>query len=125
MTLYFFLLITVIRVFVPITCDAFVALKIYSTLVNWFFSPVVVLVVQSCPALCNPMDCSPPGSSVHEFSRQEYWSGLPFPSPRDLPDTGTKARSSAQQADSFKLQLASLKQTNEPTNKKMTTNSAF
>ena len=80
---------------------------------------------QLCPTLCDSMDCSPPGSSVHEFSRQEYWSGLPFPSPRDLPDTGTKARSSAQQADSFKLQLASLKQTNEPTNKKMTTNSAF
>ena len=85
MTLYFFLLITVIRVFVPITCDAFVGLKIYSTHVNWFFSPVVVLVVQSCPALCNPMDCSPPGSSVHEFSRQEYWNGLPFPSPGVFP----------------------------------------
>ena len=27
------------------------------------------------------MNCSPPGSSVHGFSRQEYWSGLPFPSP--------------------------------------------
>ena len=33
------------------------------------------------PALCDPMDCSQPGSSVHGFSRQEYWSGLPFPSP--------------------------------------------
>ena len=31
------------------------------------------------------MDCSPPGSSVHRFSRHEYWSGLPFPSPRYLP----------------------------------------
>ena len=27
------------------------------------------------------MDCSPPGSSVHGILRQEYWSGLPFPSP--------------------------------------------
>ena len=89
MTLYFFLLITVIRVFVPITCDAFVGLKIYSTRVNWFFSPVVVLVVQSCPALCNPMDCSPPGSSVPEFSRQEYWNGLPFPSPGVFPTQGS------------------------------------
>ena len=36
---------------------------------------------------CNPMDCSPPGSSVPGtgLSRQEYWSGLPFPPPRDLP----------------------------------------
>ena len=41
--------------------------------------------LQSYPALCNPMDDSSPGSSVHGFSRQEYWSGLPCPSPRDLP----------------------------------------
>jgi len=39
------------------------------------------------------MDCCPPGSSVHGFSRQEYWSGLPFPSPGDLPDSGIKATS--------------------------------
>ena len=36
-----------------------------------------------------------------EFSRQEYWSGLPFSSPRDLPDTGIKLRSFALQADSL------------------------
>ena len=39
-----------------------------------------VLVTQLCPTLCDPMDCSPPGSSVLGFFRQEYWSGLPFPS---------------------------------------------
>ena len=33
---------------------------------------------QSCLILCDPIECSPPGSSVHEFSSQEYWSGLPF-----------------------------------------------
>ena len=38
-------------------------------------------VTQSCLILCDPKDCSPPGSSVHEISRQRYWSGLPFPSP--------------------------------------------
>ena len=48
------------------------------------------LVTQSCPTLCDPMDCSPPGSSVHGFSRQEYWSGLPFPPPEALPDPGIK-----------------------------------
>ena len=37
---------------------------------------------QSCLTLYNPMDSSPPGSSVSGFSRQEYWSGLPFPSPK-------------------------------------------
>ena len=36
-----------------------------------------------------------------EFSRQEYWRGLPFPSPGDLPDPGIKPRSSALQADSL------------------------
>ena len=41
-------------------------------------------------ALCNPTDYSPPGFSVHGISRQEYWSGLPFPSPEDLPDSGTE-----------------------------------
>ena len=45
---------------------------------------------------CNPMDCSPPGSTVHGiFSRQEYWNGLPFPSPGDLPDPGVEPRSLA------------------------------
>ena len=34
---------------------------------------------QSCPTLCNPGNCSPLGSSIVGFSRQEYWSGLPFP----------------------------------------------
>ena len=36
-----------------------------------------------------------------EFSRQEYWSGLPFPSPRDLPNPGIKPRSPTLQADSL------------------------
>ena len=36
---------------------------------------------QSCPTLCNAIDGSPPGSPVPGFSRQEHWSGLPFPSP--------------------------------------------
>ena len=38
-------------------------------------------VAQSCPTLSDPMNCSLPGSSVHGFSRQEYWSGVPLPSP--------------------------------------------
>ena len=39
--------------------------------------------LQSCPTLCDPMD-SPPSSLSRGFSRQEYWSGLPFPSPLEL-----------------------------------------
>ena len=35
------------------------------------------------------------------FSRQEYWSGLPFPSPGDLPNPGIEPRSPALQADAL------------------------
>ena len=38
-------------------------------------------LLQVCPTLCNPIDGSPPGSPSLGFSRQEHWSGLPFPSP--------------------------------------------
>ena len=55
----------------------------------------------SCVWLCNPMDCSPSGSSVNGISRQEYWSRLPFPSPGDLPHPGIKPASPALQADSL------------------------
>ena len=37
-------------------------------------------VAQSCQTLSDLMGCSLPGSSVHGFSRQEYWSGVPLPS---------------------------------------------
>ena len=58
----------------------------------------------SCVQLfCDSMDCSPPGSSVHGISRQEYWSGLPFPSPGDLPNPGIKPTSPAWQVDSLPL----------------------
>ena len=39
------------------------------------------------------------------FSRQEYWNGLPFPSPRDLPDPGIEPRSPALQADALPFNL--------------------
>ena len=51
-----------------------------------------ILVAQSCPAHCNPMDCSLAPSSI-EFSRQEYWTGLPFTSPGDFPDPQMEPRS--------------------------------
>ena len=50
-------------------------------------------VTQSCPTLCDPMDSSlhhaPPSM---EFSRQEYWSGLLFPFPGNLPDPGIRPK---------------------------------
>ena len=44
--------------------------------------------LQSCPTLRGTVDRSLPNSSVHGFSSQEYWSGLPFPPPGGLPDSG-------------------------------------
>jgi len=44
------------------------------------------------------MDGSTPGSLSRGFSRQEYWSGLPFPPPGDLPDAGTEPASLASPA---------------------------
>ena len=60
-----------------------------------------LLVMQLYPVLCDHMDYSPPGSSVHGIFRQEYWSGLLFPSPGDLPNPGIKPRSPALQVDSL------------------------
>jgi len=51
------------------------------------------------------MVCSPPASSVHEFSRQEYWSGFPFLSPGDLPNPGIELGSPVLQADSLLSEL--------------------
>ena len=50
-------------------------------------------VAQLCLTLCYPMDCKPPGSSVHRIFRQEHWSGLPFPPSGDLPNTGIEPKS--------------------------------
>ena len=45
---------------------------------------------QSWPTLYDPMDCSLQATLSMKFSRQEYWSGLPFPSPGELPDPGVE-----------------------------------
>ena len=52
------------------------------------YNRVIQLCRHSCPTLCNPMDCSLPLQAPLSmgFFRQEYWSGLPFPSPGDLID---------------------------------------
>ena len=56
-------------------------------------------VTQLCLTLCDPMDCSLSGTSSMGFSGQESWSGLPFPSLRDLPDPGIESWSPTLQAD--------------------------
>ena len=56
---------------------------------------------QLCLTFCDSMDFSHQAPLSVEFSRQEYWSELPFPPPGDLSDPGIEARSSALQADSL------------------------
>ena len=56
-----------------------------------------MLVTESCPTLCDLMDCSPPGSSVHGILQARIVDWI-FPSPGDLPDLGIKAGSPELQA---------------------------
>ena len=59
-----------------------------------------VLVTQ-WPKLCDPWTAASQASLLMEFSRQEYWSGLPFRSPGDLPNSGNDPRSPTRKADSL------------------------
>ena len=61
------------------------------------------LVAQSCLTLCDPMDCSSPGSSVHGILQARILEWLPFPLPGDLPDPGIKPVSPVWQANSLPL----------------------
>ena len=62
------------------------------------------LVAKSCLTCCNPMEYSLQSSSVHGIFRQEYWSGLSFPTLGDLPNPGIEPRSLALQADSLPVE---------------------
>ena len=54
-----------------------------------------IAFTQSCPTLCDPWTVAHQTPLPLEFSRQEYWSGVPFPSPRDLPYPGIEPGSPA------------------------------
>ena len=56
-------------------------------------------VAQLCTLFATPWTVAHQAPLSMGFSRQEYWSGLPFPSPGDLPDPGIEPRSPALQAD--------------------------
>ena len=62
---------------------------------------VCCLVAESCPTLCDTMDCSSPGSSVHGIFQARIWSELPFPSPGYLPNERIKPGSPSLWADSL------------------------
>ena len=59
---------------------------------------VKVLVVQSCQLFATPWTVARQAPLSMVFSRQKYWSGLPFPSPWDLPNLGLKLISPASPA---------------------------
>ena len=62
--------------------------------------PLLCFVTESCLTLCDPINCSPPGSSVDEDSTSKN-TGVPCPPPEDLPNPGIKPRSPSLQADSL------------------------
>ena len=64
-----------------------------------------VWVAQSCPTLWTPQTVAHQVSLSTEFSRQEYWSGLQFPSPEELPNPGIELWFPAWQADSLPFEL--------------------
>ena len=78
---------------IALTRQTFVG-KVISLIFNMLSEVKWREVAQLCPTLCNPMD-----SGLHQappsmgFSRQEYWSGLPFPFPGNLPNPGNEPRS--------------------------------
>ena len=63
------------------------------------------LVAKSCLTLATPWAVARQAPLSMGFSRQDYWNGLPFPSPGNLPDPGIEPRSPAVQADSSTTEL--------------------
>ena len=60
-----------------------------------------MLVTRSCPILCDPKDCNPPGSSVHGVLQARKLEWFACPPPGDLPNPGIEPGSPALQADSL------------------------
>ena len=63
------------------------------------------LVIKLCPTLAIQWTVARQAPLSMGFSRQEYWSGLPFPSPGDFPDAGIEPGSPALQADDLPTEL--------------------
>ena len=90
--------------FFPPQIPAYLKYQVVACVANSMFG----LVTQSRPTLCDPMDCSPSGSSVHGISQAWILEWVSIPFSRDLPDPGIKSRSpatTALQADSLPSEL--------------------
>ena len=68
-----------------------------------FIALCVQSITESWWTLCNPLDYSPLGSSVHGIFQARNWSGLPYAFPGDSPNSGIKPASAALEADSLLL----------------------
>ena len=92
-----FLALLIIIMMMTIHVNNSVHFHHYTSFVSLCFSYglLLVLIAQSCLTLCNPMDCSLPGSSVHGILQAKTleWVAIPFLG--DLPKSGIEARSPA------------------------------
>ena len=70
-----------------------------------FKSSLIGLVIKLCLTLVIPGTVACQATLSMGFPRQEYWSRLPFPSPRDLPNPEIEPRTPALQADSLPTEL--------------------
>ena len=84
---------------------------LHPVLFFFFFFPEIYrhgggsLVTNSCPILATPWTVACRAPLSMGFSRQEHWSGLPFPSPGDIPFPGIEPSFSALQVDSLRTEL--------------------
>ena len=85
---------------------------IFSFIFNWRIIALQYCVslcqkerAKSCPTIAIPWTIAHQDPLSMGFPRQEYWSGLPFPSPGELPDPGIEPRSPALQADALPTEL--------------------
>ena len=90
-------------------------------LISWLQSPSAVILWLKVKSLSHVRLFVTPWTVTYQaplsmgFSRQEYWSGLPFPSPGDLPDPGIEPRSPAWEADSLTSEPAGKQCMNDTT----------
>ena len=82
-----------------------VVIKMTPCELDFVFSLFGILVAKSYLTLATPWTVACQAPLSMRFLRQEYWSGLPFPSPGDLPNPGIEPSSPALQADSLPTEL--------------------
>ena len=87
---------------VPTEFHSYLQISLYCIILfDMSISSVCMLVTQLCLTLCDPVDCSPPGSSVYGILQARILQWVPFPPLGDLPDPGIEPRSLALQIDSL------------------------